>query len=104
MRPRAVARGFLSFTLGFVFASSCLLSSISLVVGPGLTSLQMLARLSAVAFWLVLESRHGGTEPLCAVESAFQGCVSQSVVISVLGGGKWRHIPVPGSGNLIPFR
>ncbi|CAN7100615.1 unnamed protein product, partial [Brassica rapa subsp. narinosa] len=57
----------------------------------------MLARLSAVAFWLVLESRHGGTEPLCAVESAFQGCVSQSVVISVLGGGKWRHIPVPGS-------
>ncbi|KAH0892836.1 hypothetical protein HID58_055265, partial [Brassica napus] len=62
-----------------------------LVVGPGLTSLQMLERLStAVEFWLVLESRHGGTELLCAVESAFQGCGSQSFVISVLGGGKWQ--------------
>ncbi|KAF2582226.1 hypothetical protein F2Q68_00004278 [Brassica cretica] len=54
----------------------------------------MLERLStAVEFWLVLESRHGGTELLCPVESAFQGCGSQSFVISVLGGGKWRHDP-----------
>ncbi|KAF2582221.1 hypothetical protein F2Q70_00011163 [Brassica cretica] len=73
-----------------------------LVVGPGLTSLQMLERLStAVEFWLVLESRHGGTELLCAVESAFQGCGSQSFVISVLGGGKWRHDPWLGCGGVL---
>ncbi|KAL0677904.1 hypothetical protein Bca4012_005885 [Brassica carinata] len=62
----------------------------------------MLERLSTpVEFWLVLESRHGGTELLCAVESAFQSCGSQSFVISVLGGGKWRHDPWLGCGGVL---